>query len=151
MKYFIRNVVIIGLFSISQLAYPGSITDIYNTGDTLTATTLDNIKSAVNDNDSNISAWFSGDGSDGDLTVSSLLDWSVTPPSNLMWQNITIDPGQEFIVPAGTKIRCSGTFTNNGTLTVLPGAVAEGTRGALSVSNGPAQNWKKLFPMEPFP
>jgi hypothetical protein len=56
MKYFIRIVSIIGLISVSQLAYPDSITDTYNTGDTLTATTLNNIKSAVNDNDSRITA-----------------------------------------------------------------------------------------------
>lgn len=37
---------------LSQLATAGSITDTYSTGDTLTATMLDNIKTAVNDNDS---------------------------------------------------------------------------------------------------
>ena len=44
----------VGLLSISQLAISGSITDTYNTGDTLTAQTLDNIKTAVNDNDSRV-------------------------------------------------------------------------------------------------
>ena len=44
------------LASISQLAYSAPITDTYTTGDTLTATTLGNIKSAVNDNDTRISA-----------------------------------------------------------------------------------------------
>jgi hypothetical protein len=42
------------LASISQLAYSAPITDTYTTGDTLTATTLGNIKSAVNDNDSKV-------------------------------------------------------------------------------------------------
>jgi hypothetical protein len=51
MKNYIKSVAMIGFLSISQLAYPDSITDTYNTGDTLTATTLNNIKSAVNDND----------------------------------------------------------------------------------------------------
>ena len=54
MKYIIRIVSIIGLISVSQLAYPDSITDTYNTGDTLTATMMNNIKSAVNDNDTRI-------------------------------------------------------------------------------------------------
>lgn len=54
MKTFTNLLLVAGLFSISQLAYPDSITDTYNTGDTLTATTLDNIKSAVNDNDTRI-------------------------------------------------------------------------------------------------
>jgi len=42
------------LASISQLVYSAPITDTYTTGDTLTATTLGNIKSAVNDNDSRV-------------------------------------------------------------------------------------------------
>ncbi len=54
MKYFLRAVSVIGLSLISQTALSDPITDSYNTGDTLTATTLNNIKSAVNDNDSNI-------------------------------------------------------------------------------------------------
>lgn len=48
MKNFIRIVSIIGLFSISALGYSADIADTYTTGDTLTTTTLDNIKSAVN-------------------------------------------------------------------------------------------------------
>jgi hypothetical protein len=51
MKNITKLMTFIGLLSTSQLAYSGSITDTYNTGDTLTATTLNNIKSAVNDND----------------------------------------------------------------------------------------------------
>jgi hypothetical protein len=42
------------LASISQLAHSAPITDTYTTGNTLTATTLGNIKSAVNDNDSRV-------------------------------------------------------------------------------------------------
>ena len=54
MKYIIKFSSLIALASISLLAYSDSITDSYATGDTLTADTLNNIKSAVNDNDSNI-------------------------------------------------------------------------------------------------
>jgi len=46
----------IGLLSALQIVSADSITDTYNTGDTLTTTTLDNIKSAVNDNDARITA-----------------------------------------------------------------------------------------------
>ena len=74
----------------SQANFAGPINDNYTTGDTLTATTLNNIKSAVNDNDTTISdidasitgintrisdntysidAAFSGDGSAGELTI----------------------------------------------------------------------------------
>ena len=41
---------IIALALSSQLVTAGSITDTYATGDTLTATKLDNVKAAVNDN-----------------------------------------------------------------------------------------------------
>ena len=54
MKYFIKITLVIGLFSIHQSAYSDSISDTYNTGDTLTASTLDTIKNAVNDNDTRI-------------------------------------------------------------------------------------------------
>jgi hypothetical protein len=56
MRNLIRVILIISLLSISMLAYPAEITDSYATGDTLTATTLDTIKGAVNDNDNRISA-----------------------------------------------------------------------------------------------
>lgn len=41
----------IALLFTSQLVTAGEITDTYTTGETLTTTTLDNIKTAVNDND----------------------------------------------------------------------------------------------------
>ena len=54
MKYRIIFTTIITLALSSQFASAGSIGDTYTSGDTLTATTLNNIKSAVNDNDTNI-------------------------------------------------------------------------------------------------
>jgi hypothetical protein len=54
MKYFIKIISLIGLFTISQFAYSASVTDTYSMGDTLTADTLNNLKSAVNDNDARV-------------------------------------------------------------------------------------------------
>ena len=84
MKYFIKIVSLTGLFTISQLAYSAPISDTYTTGDTLTATTLDNIKSAVNDNDTRITSLeapgpdfsgfgtgFSGDGAPKNVRIMS--------------------------------------------------------------------------------
>ena len=65
MKYFIKIVSIIGLFAISQLVYPAPIIDDYKKGDTLTAGTLDNIKSAVNDNDARITTLEGSTGATG--------------------------------------------------------------------------------------
>ncbi|MDH5612644.1 MAG: hypothetical protein OEY66_09350 [Gammaproteobacteria bacterium] len=56
MKYRVIIAASVALTLISQTATAGSIADTYTTGDTLTATTLDNIKAAVNDNDTNITA-----------------------------------------------------------------------------------------------
>lgn len=67
-------------------------------------------------------SFFGGDGSAGDLTVSASQNWNSAPPPNPNFANITINPGQTLTVPAGTTIRCSGSFTNNGTIAVLGGA-----------------------------
>lgn len=57
-SYLLAFGVVIGIYS--QINYAGSVTDTFTTGDTLTATTLNNIKSAVNDNDTQISAMKTG-------------------------------------------------------------------------------------------
>jgi hypothetical protein len=83
-------------------------------------------------------SFFGGDGSAGTLTVGTQ-SWSATPPVNPNFANITINAGQTLTVPAGTTIRCSGTFTNAGTLNVDPGATSDGNFDALASSpNGPA-------------
>jgi hypothetical protein len=51
----LKVVSIIGLTVITQTAYSAAVTDTFTTGDTLTAAQLNNIKSAVNDNDTRIS------------------------------------------------------------------------------------------------
>lgn len=56
MKQKIILAAFIALTLTCQLVAAGSITDTYTTGDTLTATKMDNIKAAVNDNDSRIGA-----------------------------------------------------------------------------------------------
>jgi hypothetical protein len=55
MKNLLKVVSIIGLTVITQTAYSAKVTDTFTTGDTLTAEKLNNIKSAVNDNDTRIS------------------------------------------------------------------------------------------------
>jgi hypothetical protein len=67
-------------------------------------------------------SFFGGDGSAGNLTIAANTSWVVTPPVNLNFANVTINAGQTLTVPAGTTIRCSGAFTNNGTLSVAAGA-----------------------------
>jgi hypothetical protein len=136
--YILAFGIVIGAYS--QINLAGEITDKYTSGDTLTAEKLNNIKSAVNDNSQSINNFagqavlnaskidymFGGDGSALDLIISSSVDWSLTPPTNPNFGNITIDAGQTLTVPAGTTIRCNGTFKNNGTLIVKPGAQMAG-------------------------
>jgi hypothetical protein len=55
MKNLLKIVSIIGLTVITQTAYSAAVTDTFTTGDTLTAEKLNNIKAAVNDNDTRIS------------------------------------------------------------------------------------------------
>jgi len=126
----------VALVFVIQLVTAGSVTDTYTAGDTLTTTTLDNIKTAVNDN--NAASRFYGDGSAGALTISAPETWVTTPPAgnNLNFTNVVIDAGGELTVPAGTTIRCSGTFTNNGTITVTNAT----NSGSYHLSSAPAVN-----------
>ena len=57
-----------------------------------------------------------GDGSDGDLTVS---DDTTLTDTLRSYRNCTINSGKTLTVLPGTTIRCTGTFTNNGTVSVL--------------------------------
>jgi len=77
-----------------------------------------------------------GDGSSGALTVSSSQDWTdaggdAPADDGLLFTDITINSGQTLTVPSGTILRCTGTFTNDGTL-----AVDFGQKGS-SITNGP--------------
>ncbi len=108
-----------------------------------------NLKNAVNDNNTRITAnssditallatlqnRFGGDGSGGNLLVNAATNFNNTPPTNPFFNNITIESGQMLLVPAGTTLRCAGNFTNNGTLYVYPGAEAHGT---FTLGSGPA-------------
>jgi hypothetical protein len=80
-----------------------------------------------------------GDGSAGDLTVStdSLLS-AVAPSGNLQFGNVTIEAGATLTVPSGTHFRCTGGFTNNGTLLVWTGAVAPAGEGPANPGISPA-------------
>lgn len=125
MKLKIISTIVITLLTFSQLGLAGTYTipKTYVTGDTLTAADLNNentaIQTAVNDN--NNASRFYGDGSAGALTVSSNTSWSSSPPTgdNLNFTDIVINAGFTLTVPAGTVIRCTGSFTNNGTINVL--------------------------------
>ena len=54
MKNVLKVAPIVGLLVASQLAYAAPVTDTYTTGDTLTADKMNNIKSAVNDNNTRL-------------------------------------------------------------------------------------------------
>lgn len=90
------------------------------------------LKVENNDNDARITTntnalagatFFYGDGSAGNLTVSTSANWNSAPPTNynLNFGNVTIDALTILTVPAGTTIRCNGSFTNNGTINVSTG------------------------------
>jgi len=70
-------------------------------------------------------SFFGGDGSAGNLWLARRAG-ARRLAVNPNFANITINPGQTLTVPAGTTIRCSEPFTNNGTLSVDPGATSDG-------------------------
>ncbi len=64
-----------------------------------------------------------GNGSERNVVVASSTDiQSLTPSGNFQYENFIVDPGVTLYVPSGTKIRCTGNFTVNGTIEVGPGA-----------------------------
>ncbi len=125
--------------SASWPAGAGEIVDTYSSGDTLTATMMNNIKAAVNDN--NTATRFYGDGSAGDLTLTTgtSVDWMLSAQSNLNFQNVTIESGATLLVPAGTTIRCTGNFVNNGTINVWYGS--KGGRPGFTYVDFVAGSW----------
>ncbi|MFA7480396.1 MAG: hypothetical protein WC314_07815 [Vulcanimicrobiota bacterium] len=71
-----------------------------------------------------------GDGSAGSVTVSQNTDLATLAPNgNLQFTDFTINNGVILAVPSGTKIRCTGTFTNDGAIVVSPFASARGSSG----------------------
>jgi hypothetical protein len=64
-----------------------------------------------------------GNGSAGARTVSADEDWSdaSVAPDHLQFTDLRIVAGRTLTLPSGTVIRCTGTFTNEGNVVVLPG------------------------------
>lgn len=65
-----------------------------------------------------------GTGAAGALTISNSADWTADPPPTGIYQftDLTIESGKALFVPSGTVIRCTGSFTNNGSLVVAAGS-----------------------------
>lgn len=59
-----------------------------------------------------------GDGSAGALNIASDTTLNTTDHPNPQYTDITIDAGRTLTVPSGTVLRCTGSFTNNGTISV---------------------------------
>ncbi len=86
-----------------------------------------------------------GDGSAGAVSYSTAngdLFVHVATDLNLQFTDFTIEAGATLNVPSGTVIRCTGTFTNRGTLTVrqVPGSDGGGyvVNGTNFIYQGPA-------------
>jgi hypothetical protein len=81
-----------------------------------------------------------GDGSAGAFTVTSsdtlnnLLTAAGNSQGNLQFTNFTVNGGQTLTVPSGTKIRCTGTFINNGAIVVSGFST---TSGSSQLGSGP--------------
>ncbi|WKZ57686.1 MAG: hypothetical protein QY326_03200 [Bdellovibrionota bacterium] len=68
-----------------------------------------------------------GNGARGALSVSGA---TALTGANHQFTDITINPGAVFTVPSGAVLRCTGTFTNNGTITVTRFAAGASRLGA---------------------
>ena len=112
MKHNIIMAATITLALASQTVTSGTITDTYTTGDTLTATTLDNIKTAVNDNNTRITTLEAAKTGSVTIAASAFLPESTTLTYNKnvsanYYTEITSGAGffvYDLPVPAGTTI-----------------------------------------------
>lgn len=59
-----------------------------------------------------------GDENAPSVTVSADSNWGAIPPESTVFKDLTIAPGKNLYLPSGMVIRCSGTFTNHGTIEV---------------------------------
>jgi hypothetical protein len=66
-----------------------------------------------------------GNGSAGAEVIAINESWlsGANPPVNIQFSDFTVNAGVTLNVPSGTVVRCTGTFTNNGTILVSTGAV----------------------------
>lgn len=109
------------------IAACAAITSCSSDGDTITNVT----------NVTSVSVY--GDGSAGAMTISSD---TLLASGNSQYTNFTVDSGVTLTVPSGTVIRCTGTFTNNGTIVVETGAwgsLQNGNTGLLDGTYAPAE------------
>ena len=124
MKHWLKIVSIIGLTVITQTAYPAAVTDTFTTGDTLTAEQLNNIKSAVNDNDTRIDsissctvtknadiASITCSSESGDESIASVSD-GTTVTGNAQGDMQFFDGGDWVLVPAPAENAASLSFCN---------------------------------------
>jgi hypothetical protein len=137
MKNLLKIASIIGLTVITQTAYSAAVTDTFETGDTLTAAQLNNIKAAVNDNDTRIDSISScraiqGEGSAtiscDDNSMASVYDGTTTTgntPGDMQYWN-----GSEWVVvPAATANAKALSFCGGVPTWTLDGCYNIGDRG----------------------
>jgi hypothetical protein len=114
MKNLLKIASIIRLTVITQTAYSAEVTDTFTTGDTLSAAKLNNIKSAVNDNDTRIdsissctvlqgadSASITCSTANGDVSIASVSDGATatgTTEGDMQYW----DGSEWLVVPAAT-------------------------------------------------
>lgn len=79
--------------------------------------------------------FFYGNGACGDLTIAQN---SIFHDPGCQYRNITIQAGATLSVVSGSIIRCSGSFTNNGTISVDPGVIGGQIDGISSLAIVPA-------------
>ncbi len=100
-------------------------------------TKVSNISSLVGQDGADGSLRIYGDGSSGPLAVSS--STSFTAGSVNQFTDCSVAAGVTLTVPSGATIRCSGTFTNDGTITVSPSAYQSVQLGSIAAASGGIQ------------
>jgi hypothetical protein len=81
-----------------------------------------------------------GDGSAGALTVATGMDavlyTDLAVNFNLQFTDLVIENGAKLVVPSGTVMRCTGTFTNHGSVVVMQSSNSAGAGYFVSGTDG---------------
>lgn len=118
MKHLLAISSLVGILALPLPAFA----DTDSANDSAFGSILDLFYSVIRFNHERINSLFGGNGKGGPFVVESVVDLASYQPDDLNFTDVVIHSGAILNVPAGTTIRCSGSFSNFGKINVEHGA-----------------------------
>ena len=118
MKHLLAILSLTGLLSLPS----SSLAETDPGNDSVFGPILDLFYSAIQFNHDRINSSFAGNGTGGPFVVNSVVDLASYQPDDLNFTDVLIQNNAILNVPAGTTIRCAGSFKNLGKINIEVGA-----------------------------